>query len=135
MAEIKRTQWVDYKPQEIEDLIANLSNQGMGPAQIGLALRDQYGVPNVKAITKKRINQILTEKKLASDIPRDLLNLIRRSVALQKHMKSNAKDFSSKRGYQLTVSRIRRLVDYYVTNGQLPADWRYTPETAALLVK
>lgn len=135
MAEAKRTQWVDYNPQEIEDLIVNLSNQGMGPAQIGMALRDQYGVPNVKAITKKRVNQILTEKKLASDIPRDLLNLIRRSVALQKHMEANTKDFSSKRGYQLTVSKIRRLVDYYVTNGKLPADWRYTPETAALLVK
>lgn len=135
MAEAKRTQWVDYQPTEIEDLIVNLSNQGMGPAQIGMALRDQYGIPNVKAITKKRVNQILSEKKLASDIPRDLLNLIRRSVALQKHMGQNIKDYTAKRGYQITVSRIRRLVDYYVTTGKLPATWRYTPETAALLVK
>ena len=135
MAEAKRTQWVDYKPTEIEDLIVNLSNQGMDPAQIGTALRDQYGIPNVKAITQKRVNQILVEKKLASDIPRDLLNLIRRSVALQKHMEQNNKDFSAKRGYQITVSRIRRLVEYYVTTGQLPQNWRYTPETAALLVK
>jgi ribosomal protein S15P/S13E len=135
MAENKRSQWVDYKPQEVEDLIVNLSNQGFDPAQIGMALRDQYGIPNVRAVTQKRINQILSEKKLATDIPRDLLNLIRRSVALQKHLAENKKDYSSKRGYQLTVSKIRRLVAYYVNTGKLPRDWRYTPETAALLVK
>ncbi len=128
-------QWVDYKPEEIEQLIANLSNQGLTPSQIGLALRDQYGVPNVKNLTKKRLNQILQEKGLASDIPRDLLNLIARSVVLQKHMSANKKDYSAQRGYRITVSKIRRLVEYYVKKGTLPQDWRYTPETAALLVK
>ena len=136
MAEEKKAQeWVDYKPEEIEGLIVNLSNQGHPPAKIGLILRDQYGVANVKTLTKKRINQVLTEKGLASDIPVDLLNLIEKSVSLQKHMNENKKDMTAKRGYQLAVSKIRRLATFYVKEGKLPSGWRYTPETAALLVK
>ncbi len=131
----KQGQWVDYSPKEIEDLIVQLSNQGMSPAQIGLALRDQYGVSNVKSVTQKRVNQILTEKKIANDIPIDLLNLIARSVVLQKHMNANKKDYSAQRGYRITVSKIRRLAHYYVQNGKLPTGWKYTSETAALLVK
>ncbi len=131
----KQGQWVDYSAKEVEELIAQLSNQGMGPAQIGLALRDQYGIPNVKATTQKRINQILIQKGVVQDIPSDLLNLIERSVALQKHMGQNKKDYSAQRGYRITVSKIRRLAHYYVKAGKLPAGWRFTSETAALLVK
>jgi ribosomal protein S15P/S13E len=134
-SETKQGQWVDYQPREIEDLIANLSNQGLGPSQIGMALRDQYGVSNVKILTQKRINTILTEKGLAQDIPNDLLNLIERSVSLRKHMDQNKKDYSAQRGYRITISKIRRLAHYYTKEGKLPATWKYTPETAALLVK
>jgi ribosomal protein S15P/S13E len=52
-----------------------------------------------------------------------------------KHMDSNTKDNTAKRGYQLTVSKIRRLAKYYKRNRKLPEDWRYTPEKAKLLVK
>ncbi|MFH0970502.1 MAG: 30S ribosomal protein S15 [Candidatus Diapherotrites archaeon] len=131
----KPGQWVDYQPAEIEELILNLSNQGMSTAKIGMALRDQYGVPNVKALTQKRIGVILKEKGAAQDIPQDLLNLIEKSVTLQKHMNANKKDYSAKRGYRITVSKIRRLVYYYTRVGKLPSDWRYTQEKAALLVK
>ncbi len=133
--ETKTGQWVDYQPAEIEELVMTLSNQGMSPPQIGMALRDQYGVVNVKALTHKRIHAILTEKGLVQDIPTDLLNLIERSVALRKHMDINKKDYSALRGYRITVSKIRRLAHYYVKEGKLPATWKYTPETAALLVK
>ena len=133
--EAKTEQWVDYKHSEIEDLIVTLSNQGMSPPQIGMALRDQYGVVNVKALTQKRVNTILAEKGLSQDIPTDLLNLIERSVALKKHMDINKKDYSALRGYRITVSKIRRLAHYYVKEGKLPATWKFTAETAALLVK
>ena len=135
MSENKAGQYVDYSPKEIEELIVQLSNQGMTASQIGTTLRDQYGVPNVKTITQKRVTQILTEKGLAGDIPEDVLNLIRVSVGLHKHMLANKKDMTAKRGYQLTVSKIRRRAHYYIQTGKLPAGWRYTPETAALLMK
>jgi len=127
--------WVDYKPKEVEELVVTLCNQGHTPAEIGIILRDQYGVPRVKLVTGKTIEKILAEHKLSSDIPRDLLNLIKRSVNQEKHLKENKKDRTAKRGYQLTVSKIRRLTKYYIREGKLSTDWRYTPEAAALLVK
>jgi len=127
--------WVEYKPEEIEQIIVELANSGLTASEIGMILRDQYGVPSVKKLSGKKIEEILEKHKLGSDIPRDMLNLIRKSVKLQKHMGKNKKDMTSKRGYQLTVSKIRRLTKYYVKKGKLPKGWRYTPEKAALLVK
>ncbi|PIN84659.1 MAG: 30S ribosomal protein S15 [Candidatus Diapherotrites archaeon CG11_big_fil_rev_8_21_14_0_20_37_9] len=131
----KPQNWVEYKPDEVEGIIVNLTNAGMTPSEIGLNLRDQHGVPNVKKLTGVTIEKILSKHKLLSDIPRDLLNLISKSVQLQKHMKENKKDMTAKRGYQLTVSKIRRLTKYYIEKGKLEKGWRYTPEKAALLVK
>lgn len=130
-----RFQWVEYKPKEIEELIIKLHHEGKTKSEIGAILRDQYGVPSVKAITGKKISQILEENGIKEDIPEDLMNLIRKSVKLLEHMEQHRKDFKSKRGYELTVSKIRRLVDYYKEKGVLPADWTYTPENAKLLVK
>jgi small subunit ribosomal protein S15 len=127
--------WVEYKPKEIEEAIVSLSNAGHSASEIGMILRDQYGVPNVKELTGKKIEGILEKHELLPDVPQDLLNLIKKSVALQKHSSENKKDFTAKRGYQLTVSKIRRLVKYYHKKGKLPKEWRYTAEKAALLVK
>ncbi|MFH1257266.1 MAG: 30S ribosomal protein S15 [Candidatus Diapherotrites archaeon] len=131
----KAIDWVEFKPKEIEELVVNLANQGHNSSEIGMILRDQYGVPNVKDLTGKKIEAILAENNLLADIPRELLNLIRQSVNLWNHLNKNKKDFSAKRGYQLTVSKIRRLAAYYQERGKLDAKWRYTPEQAALMVK
>ncbi len=126
---------VAYTTKEIEQLIVTLANQGQASSEIGMTLRDSHGIPSVKKLTGRRIEAVLGEHKLLADVPRDLLNLIRRSVELQKHLSTNRKDYTAKRGYQLTVSKIQRLVAYYKRADKLPGDWRYTPETAALLVK
>ena len=128
-------EFVEYKPAEIDQLIVTLANQGQTASEIGMTLRDSYGIPSVKKLTGKRIEALLGEHQLLADVPRDLLNLIRRSVELRKHLETNRKDYTAKRGYQLTVSKIQRLVAYYKRAGKLAEDWRYTPETAALLVK
>ncbi|MFH1224713.1 MAG: 30S ribosomal protein S15 [Candidatus Diapherotrites archaeon] len=127
--------WVDYKPAELEQAIVNMANTGHTASQIGMMLRDQYGIPKLKKVAGVTVEDVLGKHNLLPEVPRDLLNLIRRSVTLQRHMKANKKDFTAKRGYQLTVSKIRRLVNYYHRKGKLPVAWRYTPETAALLVK
>ena len=127
--------WVEYTSAQVEEFIVELANNGLTSSEIGMTLRDQYGVPSVKKLTSKKIEQILDKKDLGTDVPRDMLNLIKKSVQLVKHMEKNKKDMTSKRGYQLTVSKIRRLTKYYIKNGKLAKDWRYTPEKAALLVK
>ena len=127
--------WVEYKPAEVVELMLTLAKQGKSPSEIGLMLRDQYGIPSVKRLTGKRVVQLLAEHDVKFDIPVDLMNLIRSSVQLQKHLEQNKKDYTAKRGYQLAVSKIRRLAKYYIAEKKLPSDWRYSAETAALLMK
>lgn len=132
---MKKFEWIEYSPKEIEEMVVQLANAGNSKSDIGMILRDQYGIPNVKKLTGKSISKILEAHKLGEPIPEDLLNLIKKSVLLEKHLEKNKKDFTAKRGYQLTVSKINRLVKYYRNAKKLPADWRFSAENARLLVK
>ncbi len=125
----------DLKPSEVESLVVELGNQDFSGSEIGVQLRDQHNVLSVHAHTGKTIGDILSAHGLSAEIPEDLMALIRRVVALNRHLAQNRKDFSAKRGFQLTVSKIRRLVAYYHEKKKLPADWRYSIEKARLLVK
>ncbi len=126
--------WVRFKPEEVESLVVTLAKEGYLPSQIGLILRDSYGIPSVKLITGKKITKILKEHGLAPEIPEDLFNLLKRAVKLRAHLEVHKKDLHSKRGLQQIEMKIMRLVDYYKSRGVLPEDWKYTPETAKLIV-
>lgn len=120
--------WLKYSAKEVELLVVKYAKEEMKASIIGLHLRDQYGIPSVKTVAGKSITQILKEKKLETELPEDLMALIKRSVLLTKHMDANKKDYSGKRGLQLTNSKIRRLVKYYKATKKLPQDWSYDPE-------
>ncbi|MGC9111934.1 30S ribosomal protein S15 [Acidilobus sp.] len=126
--------WLSLTPDEIETIIEQLAQKGYTPSQIGLILRDQFGVPLVKPILGKNITDVLKERGLEPKIPEDLFNLMKRAVNLRRHLQEHPKDFDSKRGLILIESRIRRLVRYYKEVGKLPSDWEYDPERARLLV-
>ncbi len=130
----KPPSWLSLAPEEIETVIVQLAQKGYTPSQIGLILRDQFGVPLVKPILGKGITQVLEEKGLAPKIPEDLFNLIKRAVNLRRHLQEHPKDTDSVRGLVLVESKIRRLVRYYKEVGKLPQDWEYDPEKARLLV-
>lgn len=127
--------WVKYKPKEVELLIVKFGKEGKSSSQIGIYLRDEYGIPDVKMITKKSITQILKDKKLLKDIPEDLMALIRKAVLIRKHMGDNKKDMPAKRGLQLTESKIKRLAKYYKRTGKLSMSWRYDPKRIKLIVE
>lgn len=121
-----KPEWLKLKAEEVEQIVLQLASKGVGESKIGLILRDTYGVPSVKAITKKSIKQILKEKgEIRREIPYDLLNLIKRLKKLKKHFESNKKDMTSKRGIQLTEAKIRRLEKYYKKRKVLPAKWSH----------
>ena len=120
--------WLSYKPKEVELLIVKLAKEGKNSSQVGLILRDSYGIPDVRTLIKKRITQVLAEKKLLSELPEDILAIIRKDVALHKHMEANKQDMTAKRGLQLTESKLRRLATYYRRVGKLPADWQLETE-------
>jgi small subunit ribosomal protein S15 len=122
------------KQKEIEMLIVKLAKEGVPPSRIGLTLRDQYGVPDVKLVVGKTITKILEAKEIKADIPEDLMALIRKAVLIRKHLEENHKDQPGKRGLKLTESKILRLSKYYKGTGRLPANWKYDPETIKLQV-
>ena len=124
-----------YSKEELEEQVVSLANAGHSPSKIGLILRDEHGVKNFVEAAGKSIQQVLLENKLLGEMPEDLLNLIRRSVVLYNHLQKNKKDYSAKHGYELTVSKIRRLTKYYSKKKRIPLRWAYSPEQAALLVK
>ena len=127
--------WLTYKEKEVEMLIAKLAKEGKTPSQIGLFLRDNYGIPSVKQITKKRITAILQEKKLIKEIPEDLMALIRKVVMVKKHLEKNHKDEPAHRGLLLTESKIKRLVKYYKNTKKLPMDWKYDADRIKLFIE
>jgi small subunit ribosomal protein S15 len=126
--------WLTYKEKEVEMLVAKLAKEGKTPSEIGLDLRDHYGIPSTKQLTKKTITGI-KEKELAKEIPEDLMALIRRTVMLRKHLEKNHKDEPAKRGLHLTESKIKRLVKYYKRSKKLPMDWKYDPERIKLFIE
>jgi len=120
--------WIQYKTEEIEALVAKFGKQGLPSSQIGLILRDSYGVPDIEKITSKKIGEILDEKKLTPRIPEDIQNLVKQAIKLKKHMEIHRKDMTAKRGLQLIQAKINRLAKYYKRNDKLPEDWKLETE-------
>lgn len=125
--------WVRYKPKELEMLITKLAKEGHSASEIGIILRDTYGVPSVRQVSEKRLTQVLVEKSLAPKIPEDLINLIKRLITIRKHMEKNKQDMTAKRGLQLTESKIFRLVKYYKKNKKLPREWKLDEQSIRLV--
>lgn len=127
--------WCKYKTKELELLIVKYAKEGKKPSQIGIYLRDEYGIPDVKLITKKSISELLRERNLLGKIPEDLMALIRKAVLIRKHMEENKKDMPAKRGLQLTESKINRLAKYYKNSGKLEQGWKYDPSKVRLYIE
>ncbi len=126
--------WIRYGGKEVEMLILKLNKEGQTPSQIGLHLRDVYGVPDVKTLCKKSITQILAEKKALSALPEDLTSLIKKLTLIRKHLDENSQDKVALRGLQITESKIQRLIKYYKGTGRLAKDWTYDVNKAKLYV-
>lgn len=132
---VEKPGWVEYSTEEIEEIILKLRKEGKSSSVIGVILRDQYGIPDVKSVTGMKITHILEKHGQTEEYPEDLMNLIRKAVNIREHLKENPKDLHTRRGLQLVESRIRRLVRYYTNEKVLPEGWKYEPKEAALLVK
>jgi len=128
-------EWTEYAPHEVEELIVKMGKEGKGPTEIGMILRDTYGIASVQNLCGKPISAILRENGIKLEYPEDLLNLIKRAVNMREHLRTNRSDRHNRTKLIHVESKIGRLVKYYTRSGRLPADWKYDPEKAALLVK
>jgi len=126
--------WIAYSPDEIEEIALRLNKEGNSKSEIGVILRDQYGVPGVRLVTGRKLTKLLRENDIQEDFPEDFLLLMRKAVNLRDHLSKNKSDVGAKKGLTLIEAKIRRLQKYYWKRGVIPRDWRYDPEKAALLV-
>lgn len=124
--------WVVYQPDEVKALVINLAREGKSQSEIGGILRDEHGVPLVKSIVGYGIHKVLEEAGLAPRIPEDLYNLMVRVTRVRRHLDRNPKDYSNKRGLQITESKIYALTRYYKKKGMLPQDWNYRNEIVTI---
>ncbi len=129
----KHPEWSSLNPREIEGRIMELAKAEKTTSEIGMILRDQYAVPDVKVATGKTITHILEQNKITQELPEDLQNLIKTALKLKKHIDQNKKDLKSKRNLSLTESKIRRLMKYYHREQRLPEGWKYSLDQAKLM--
>ena len=92
----KAPKWITMTPSAVNELIVKLAKKGLSPSQIGVLLRDQHGIPQVRFLTGKKILRILKKNGCAPQIPEDLYNLIKKAVSIRKHLEKNRKDKDSK---------------------------------------
>jgi small subunit ribosomal protein S13e len=84
--------WCKQNVSKVTEQICKLAKKGHTPSQIGVILRDFHGVPQVKSITGSKILRILKVQGLAAEIPEDLYCLIKKAVAVRKHLERFRQD-------------------------------------------
>ncbi len=131
----KNPDWVTVEADEIEELIVKLAKRGRTASEIGVIIRDQYGVPDVELAIDKSVTEVLEENDLDPEFPEDLLALMERAVNLKEHLEEHPKDKANRRGLNLVESKIRRLVKYYKKEGKLDEDWKYSIDKAEMLTQ
>ncbi|MGC8564975.1 MAG: 30S ribosomal protein S15 [Thermoplasmata archaeon] len=131
----KAPDWVKLKDREAEEKLVELLKEGNTMSRAGIILRDIYAVPRIRYVTGKKMLKIVRDHGLEPKIPEDLLALMKKAVYLNKHLQNNPNDLSNLRGLHLIESKITRLVKYYKKIGRLPENWKYSLETAELLIK
>ncbi|MFQ5918995.1 MAG: 30S ribosomal protein S15 [Thermoplasmata archaeon] len=131
----KPPDWAATKPKEVEKLVNKLHGEGLQSAQIGIRLRDQYGIPSVKLLTGKPITQILREGGAEMELPEDLNNLLDRALRLTAHLAEHRRDIHNRRSLELVEAKVRRLARYYKREGVLPAEWEYRRRATELQIR
>ena len=131
-------EWSDVDESAVEERVVELAEQGHGPSEIGLKLRDEgvqgTPVPDIKLATGKKVTEILEENDAEPDLPEDLRSLMEQAVRLHEHMAENPTDYQNKRALQNTEAKIRRLADYY-RGDELDEEFSYSSETATDLLE
>ena len=118
----ERPSWMQ-NDDEIKEEIIKFKKDGLSNSMIGIKLRDQYAVPGVRPVLHQKMGKMLEANGIKDDIPEDLAFLLKRYKNVSKHLLLNKKDISNKRGSQLIMSKILRLMRYYKRTGRLPSDW------------
>lgn len=129
---LTRPEWVEVDKGEVEKLVIDMAREGKGLSEIGMILRDQYGVPTARQVLGKKLLKFLEEKGISPEIPEDLKNLLERAQRLREHLRVHRKDWKNKHALELIEAKIHRLAKYYKRIGRLPKDWKYSTAVAKI---
>jgi small subunit ribosomal protein S15 len=129
----KRTAtWVNYSQDEISAQIAKFAKEGLSASQIGLRMRDDYGIPDVKTFMGKSLKRALLEDSGKYTTPEDLSHLVERAARLKDHLETHHADRKNVRSLELLEAKIHRLSNYYKAREELPLNWKYSVAIAQL---
>ena len=109
MAEVKKPTWVKMEEPELKKVILELSEKH-SPSQIGIILRDQYGIPTTKIFGKKMKAYL---KELGIERNEDLENASKKVDNLKEHLKNNITDRKAKHKLQHAQSRLNITKKYF----------------------
>ena len=115
MTKLKKTEekypkpvWVKMTEEELKKIILELSEKYQ-PAQVGLVLRDQYGIPTTKIYGKKLSHYL---KELGKDHYVEVKNMEKRLEKLKDHTRKNVTDKIAKHKLQKIQSKHNALKKY-----------------------
>lgn len=100
--------WLKLSEDELKKIITDLSEK-YRPAQIGLILRDQYGVPTTKVFGKKLGKYV---KELGKNTNFELQNAEAKVEKMKEHIKTNVSDKKAKHKSQKAFSRLNTTKKY-----------------------
>lgn len=106
---INKPAWLKLSEEEMEKIILDLSSK-YSPAQIGLILRDQYGVPTTKVYGKKLCEYL---EKAGKNVKPELENAKKKFDTIKEHLESNKQDKRSKHKFQKAQSHLNAMNTYY----------------------
>jgi ribosomal protein S15P/S13E len=109
MTSMAKPLWVKMEEPELKKIILDLSKKH-SPSQIGIILRDQYGIPTTKVFGKKLKAYL---KQLKIDRNEDLENAEKKVDALKEHLKNNVTDRKAKHKLQHAQSRLNITSKYF----------------------
>lgn len=124
--------WVNYSQDEVTAQIGKHTKEGLSPSQIGMRMRDDYGIPSVKTFLGKSIKEVIVEDKAKRPLPEDLSNLVQRAARLKAHLENAHADRKNVRSLELLEAKIHRLSNYYKVKNELPMNWKYSAAIAQL---
>ena len=124
--------WITYSPDEVVAIIGKLVKNGLKPSEIGIALRDEHGIPSVRTILGKGLAEVLKEHEMNTSPPEDIAKLLEKAKALQTHLNNHPGDRKNVRSLELVEAQIHRLSKYYKRKGNLPKSWKYSTVVAQL---
>jgi ribosomal protein S15P/S13E len=109
MEKLDKPVWIKMKEADLRKIIVELAQKN-SPSQIGIILRDQYGIPTTKVFGIK-LNKIMKEEGIEKN--EDLENAVKKVEKMKEHLKKNITDKKAKHRLQKAQSHLNVTRRYY----------------------